>query len=300
MPNLFDTIQQNRTGMVSGPAPVTDQTNQVQTLLRAKSGRAVGGGDEAASGIGEAAANDQTNQQLRGLGQQVQAQGQAEKVQAQGQEQQFQQQKQQIDQARKFDTLQNKIQVQQVLNDLSQKKGQLSMEQQQSKLEQASFLMSMQDKQYTDTLQQVGNTRRLNNEANFRNEMQEQAFGDNIALLRQKLGTQDVLATNDRDFQKMLSGMSIQDAQAMASIEAKNARSSSDIEAGAATTAAQNKAAAANLQNQFKAAGTLVNAGTQAYGAYAGGKFDSAPETPTNSSQSGINGSGGGRIPGKV
>lgn len=268
MPNLLETIQQNRANLAGAPAQNTDQTQRLQDLLRAKSGRATGGGETATSNLGEQQAVQGTNAQLGQLAGQAQIQTQAENQTAANEAQQTAQQKQAIDQGRRFDTVQNRIQTQSILNDLGRNKGQVSLDKQRANLEQVAFNLSMQDKDYVDSLQDVGRRRRLDDEANFRNEMAENAFGSSLDLLKQKLGQGDVLQASDRDFQKTLSKMSIDDAKAIADLQMDDAAAASAMQEDLARSNAATAAKAGNQQAMYQGIGGLASAGIQGYGSY--------------------------------
>lgn len=269
MANLFDTIQQNRQQLAGQQAPVTDETSRIQKLLRAKSGQAVPSSDMSISNIGEQAAVAETQQQLASLQPQVAIQQQAEQTQRAGQQQRTQQAEAQIAQAQKFNTIQNNLRTQQLLNDLSRDKGQLDLDKDRGRLEQTAFLMSMQDKQYTDQLQDIGKRRRLDNDLAFRDEMQQIAFKDSLDILKDKLGKNDVLAANDREFAKAMNKLSIEDAIKIAELENQYAKSEADFNINQYASQAAAASKAASQQAQWQATGQLVSAGVEAGGKYA-------------------------------
>lgn len=272
MANLFDTIRQNRSALGGQQAGVTEETGKLQSLLRAKSGRAVAGGDAAPSNLGEQAAVSQTNAQLGQIGQGLQIQQQSDDLAAHSQQQQAQQQRADIDQARRFATVQNQLKTNQLLSELSRDKATLNLDRDRARLEQASFLLAMQDKKYTDELQDVGRRRRLDDAAVFQKEMEEMAFGDSLALVKQKLGNNDVLSASDRDYKAALTGMSIDDAIKVAEIEMAAEAKASEMEREAAKSGATLSAKTANTQSMYQAGGQLVNTGIQAYDKYSDSK----------------------------
>lgn len=286
MANLLDQIRQNRQQQLSQQAPVTDQTNKVQQLLRAKSGRAGLSSDAAVSNVSEQAAVADTNAQLAALAPAANIQQQQEQIAAKGQEQQYQQQKQDIAQTNRFNTIENNLKTNQLLNDLSRDRGQLGLEKDQARLEQAAFLLSMQDKQYTSQLEQIGRQRRLDDQAAFNDAMADVAFKDNLALVKQKLGTNNILAVNDRDFAKAMSNMSLDEAMQVADIESQYATEASDMESGLMAYTADQQQKQANQQAKYKGYSDLVSAGAEGYGAYAGGKFDKPKTAPAQPGQS--------------
>lgn len=269
MANLLETIQQNRQQLAGQPAQVTDETSRVQKLLRAKSGKAVSPSESTVSNIGEQAAVESTNQQLASLQPQIAIQQQGEQIAQAGIQQQQKQQEKEIDQARKFNTVQTNLRTQQLLNDLSRDKASLDLDKDRSRLEQTAFLLAMQDKQYTDQLEDIGRRRRLDNDLAFKQEMQEVAFKDYLGLLQDRLGKNDVLAANDREFAKAMNDLSIEDAIRIAELENKYAQTEADFNIGQAASQAAAASKAANAQAQWQATGQITNAGLTAYGAYA-------------------------------
>lgn len=272
MASLFDTINQNRQQIAGQAVPQANQTNTVATLLRAKSGQVANSGEGPISSLGEQSANDTTSSQMGQVATNAKLANIADQTANQGQQQQFNQAKSDIAQANKFATVQNNIKTNQLLGDLSRDKGTLDQQQQAAKLEQTAFLLSMQDKQYTDQLEQIGRQRRLDNDVNFKQEMQQVAFKDELDILKSKLSNGDVLSANDRDFSKAMADLSIDDAIKLADLESKYATESSDIETKATTTAAQQAAKAANQTSMYQGLGSLVSSGVGAYGTFANGK----------------------------
>lgn len=270
MNTLFDAIKQNRSQLAGQQAPVTDETSRVQSLLRAKSGKQVAGGGAAApSNLGEQAAVQQTNQQFGQLAVGQQLQQKAEDQAVAGQQQEAQLQRQEIDQAKRFQTVQNQMKTNQLLNELSRDRATLDLEKDRARLEQTSFLLALQDKKYTDDLQDIAKRRRLDDAAVFQREMEEMAFGDSLDLLKQKLGGQDILAANDRDYRKALSALSIQDAMQVAEMEMAAEEKAGALDREALKSGAILAAKTANTASMYGGIGKLTEAGIQVYDKYA-------------------------------
>jgi hypothetical protein len=211
------------------------------------------------SNLGEQAAGDATNQQLATTGQQIQMQQAQQNQAAQAEQAQTDIASAQIDQARKFQTVQNKLRTNQLLNDLSRDRGSLDLEKDKARLEQTAFLLSMQDKKYTDQLQDIGRKRRLDNEANFTQEMEQMALGAQYDLLKQKLGGKDILAASDREYKQALANMTIADAQKAADLEmaANEKIGASDMEI--AKYVASQKARQTAYEQQAKGISTILS-----------------------------------------
>lgn len=203
---LLEAIQNN----LQGQQPqATDETGKLQSLIRAKSGKASGGSAVAEPNLGEQSANNQT---AMGLGQ-VAQQGQVVQAGQQQAQEQVQQAdtmgRAQINQARNFDTVQNKLKTNAILSDLERNKGKVSSAQDQARLEQVGFNLRMQNTQYVDNLQREGAKARLDDNIAFSQQLQASVFGDQQAALEKKYGNQSFLNTSDRDFNKVLGNMDL-------------------------------------------------------------------------------------------
>lgn len=256
MPNLLDTIRQN-----SGQLPeqgVTDETQKLQGLLRAKSGKAVGGSAVSASNLGEQQAVAQTGQTLQN---QIQPQAQIQAAQ-QGQQQAATQQAEQIQrtdiaQQRRFNDVQNRMRTESLLNDMERQNKQLSLEKDRASLEQVASGLRLQDKQYIDNLQREGAKQRLDNQMEFNKTLTDQIMGDNQDLLQKRLNNKSVLDASDRDFNKAMANMDINTAW--------------DI--------FNNDMAAQKQRAIYGAAGALTTAGIGAYGTYSTSKANAPKST---------------------
>lgn len=106
-------------------------------------------------------------------------------------------------------------------------------------MEQLATGMALQDRKYVDNLQREGARMRLKDGLAFDEQMARSAFGNNTALLKKYLGDQSALEMSDRDFQRKLGQMSIQDALAAARGQLSDARTARGISgAGSIATGA--------------------------------------------------------------
>lgn len=273
MANLLQTIQQNRAALSGEKPEPAEQTLKVQQLLRAKTGQAVAPSETATSNIAEQVAAGQTQAQLSQLGQEMATQQAGEAVEQAKLSQQERLQRQEADQARRFQTVQTKMQTNQLLNDLGRERGSLSLEKDKARLEQVSFLLAMQDKKYTDTLQDVGRRNRLDDQMAFNEAMQQQAFGMELSLLKDKLGKQDVLAASDREFQEALSNLSIQEARAIAEMEMEYDYQVALIKADLMKQGVSAQAAQAAAETQAAGSQSILKGGIGIAEAVGDGKF---------------------------
>lgn len=239
--NLLDAIRGVRPG-------VTDETQKLGALLRARSGREVSAPEIAPSNLAELSEASATQQQLQ---QNVLPQAQLQQIQQQqqlqGQVQEQAAQAQSIAQSRRLDNIQSRIQTNEILSDLERNKGQLDTEKYKAGLEQAATNLRLQTNKYVQDLEREGNRARLDDEGQFREKLADSAFGNNRQLLEKQLGNKSILDTNDREFRQAMSRMSIDDAFSMFRDET-----------------------AANRQRAlYSGIGAVTGAGVGAYGTYA-------------------------------
>ena len=221
MATLLDSLRSRRSQLLS-PIQGGGQTAQAQSLLRGASGRSVGTSDIGASNIGEQLEVQEGQKILQEqLAPAIQTTGEAQNIEEQkliGREREA---TSGALRQRNYDTVQNRLQINNILTNLSQQRGQLDLEKQGSALEQVGFLLSMQDKKYTDDLKRVGDQRRLTDKFNMLNEMQDIVFGSSIDILKARIGRDNILTESKRDFQRQLSQMSIDEAIKISQIEAQ-------------------------------------------------------------------------------
>ena len=243
MASILDALNQNTAAPQAG---MTGDTQKLAGLLRAKSGKAGVGPSLAGSLQQEQAAVAETNQGLQQVNQaaNIQAAGQAQ--QSAGMQQQQNQQMQSIDQSRQFNTKQTEMKTNQILQGLEEGRTKLDTAQFKAGLEQVGQGLRLQNKQYVDNLQREGSRARLDNELQFKEQLQRATFDDNQMLLNKNLKGKSILNANDREFNEGLAQMGVQDAYMFFRDAQKDART----------------------QAQYAGAGALATAGIGAYGSY--------------------------------
>lgn len=214
--NLLDTIRQTSGQLASQKQGVTDETAKAAALLRAKSGKASAAGPVAASNLGEQQAVAQTNETMQNeVAPQATLQQQSLEQAAAGVEQQEQEQRSTIEQANRFNGIQARIQTTQLLNDMSRRGGELDMQRDGATLQQIATNLRMQNDKYINQLQQEGNRARLDDANAFNEELLRTSLGDSKELLEKQLANKSILAASDREYQKALANMGIEDARAL-------------------------------------------------------------------------------------
>lgn len=212
MANLLETIQQNSAAMQQ-PQGVTDQTQAVGTLLRAKTGKATAGDAVGPSNLAEQQAVTQNNQQMQNtIAPQAAIQQTGLQAQQAGQQQQFTQAKAETAQANKFDNIQTKLKTDSIFQNLEQSKGKIDQQTYNANLEQLGTNLRLQNQQYIDQLQLQGQKARLDDSLSFKEEMTRTTFDDNTSVLQKTLGDKSILDANDNEFHQAIANMGIDDA----------------------------------------------------------------------------------------
>ncbi len=107
-----------------------------------------------------------------------------------------------------------------------------------AELEQLGFLLAMRDKSYLDELERVGQERGLQDEMAFREESTRLAFGNSTSDLLSKLGFQSAFNSDEREFEKQLSGIDAEGALAIATSAIKDANNQAVVQGGIQTAKA--------------------------------------------------------------
>jgi hypothetical protein len=237
MPNLLEALQPQ----------IQDTTSQLSTLLRAKSGKAVGGPATALSTQQEQAALAQTAQAMQPVQQAAQIQQTAQQQQARDIQQKTVQQQAEIAQSRQANKMQSQLRTDQLLQELEQGRGKLDAAKYQANLEQIGQNLRLSNQQYIDNLQREGNKARLNDQSQFLEQLNKSIFEDNKLLLEKQLGDKSIISANDREFKIAMERMGNQ----------------------MAWNIFQNELKAEQERQTATAVGGLVTAGVGAYGQYA-------------------------------
>jgi len=239
MANLLEALQQQQPQM-------QDTTSQLATLLRAKSGKAVGAPATALSTQQEQAAVAQTAQAMQPVQQAAVTQQASQEQQSRDLEQKRQQQVTDIAQSRQANQLKAQIDTNRILQDLEQGKGKVSLDKYKAGLEQVGQNLRLNNREYIDNLQREGARARLNDKIQFEEQLNRSIFQDNKQLLEKQLGNKSILNTNDREFSIKMEQMGVQTAYDIFRNDLKSQKETATI-AGA---------------------GGLVKAGIGAYGTY--------------------------------
>jgi hypothetical protein len=274
MANLLDIIRKNR-GQLTSDAQVqagaaAGETLRTQELLRAKTGKAVGGGSvPTISSLGEKAAIQQSKQALQQeVVPQIQMQQAADTLGAKAQQEQETQALAGLEQQRQGLVQGQQIREAQLAGQAGRERQALGLEARRAQLEQQAHDLSMRDNRYVQQLQDIGARNRLDNELNFRNEIQSMVLGSNLDLLKSKLGTSDILSMNDRQFKQSLNELSVDDALEQARIQMEYMQKSGDKNLENIRLQAERAARSGQIQQTVQGAKGVLGGGLEAYGVY--------------------------------
>lgn len=249
MATLLDKLRQGLAASTASTAP-TNETEQVQALVSAKSGIVGGKPQYRARSLAEGAAQQQT--QLAMGEQAEQARVQAAATEQAFAEQAFKQKQaeQEVKSQQEVNRIQTRLKTENILKDLERGKKELSQQQKELNMEQAAALLRFQSKVYTDRLRMEAEKARLQDATKFDEALARAIMEDNIALSESFYQGQAARDLSDRDFEKMLASMGAYEALQMA----------------------QANAAQEEKQAQVQGVATVAKEGIAAYGTYQSGK----------------------------
>lgn len=238
---LFETINQQLTQ--KPVSPQLGQTEQAQSLLRTKLGKAGSSRQPRLSSVQENVAA----QQVRAGANQLQQEGQIQGQQLQQQQMDLQTKEQESfkDILSKRDDIRQQfnLQTENLLQDAERNRQKLDTEEYKAKMEQVGFNMRLGNKQYIDSLEQIAAYKNLDNDLKFKYELANTIFQDEKNILEEYLDFQKLIDADDRSYQ-----------EALAKIDANYAyQAASSILSGEAKVA------------QYQSYGQLAKAGATIY-----------------------------------
>lgn len=240
MPSLMDAIRKNQNLLVQQQQPgMEDQSQSIAALLRAKSGKAVSAPEIAASSLGEQQAVTQGQQDVQQVGQQARVQQLGQQAQQEAQQQQAELQKSELAQSRRFNALENRMKTEQLLQAAEQDRGRLDLRKNAAEVDQLVQGLRLSNNKYISDLQREGSRARLDDANQFQEEYTKAVFGNNKELIEQNLKNRSILDASNREYDKALSQMGVDQAWIMYNNNRKSEASRATWEGvGGATTAA--------------------------------------------------------------
>ena len=247
MPNLLDTIK-------------------FQRLARAKSGKLVQAPEIATSAVQEQVAVGESRRKLQ---EQVIPQIQQEREQQAQKlvdlEQQTQIKQSEIAAVRNFNTVRNRLQINQLFGQLSRERTQLDLERNQAALEQASTLISLQNKQYIQQLQDIGRRRRLTDVNQANEDLLDIVYGDNASLLKRDLEGRNILQISGREFEQVISQIGLSKAIEIADLEIAHGEAMGEIAIDEINRRADTASASAAITGKYQAISEASRGGLTAW-----------------------------------
>lgn len=211
--NLFETLNKNMQ-KPEQQIGMTDQTQQVQGLLRTKLGKATSSNNAVPgiSNIQEQQAVKQAQNQQSQIAQQGQIQAEQANQQDIAQKAQEQESIRQINEKSKDIANTFQLQTNDLLNEFERGQAKLGDTKDAAKTEQLAFQLRLQDQNYIDQLQREGDLNRFNSAEDFKLAAAEQQVADNKALLSMGLDAEAFANMKDSEFAKALSTMDVNKA----------------------------------------------------------------------------------------
>lgn len=276
MATLLDTLRGDRQQTGIQPA-APDSTNRLRDILRGRSGKAVvGGGTALASNLAEKQATVQAQTSAIPLQQQTALADSAARQQSAAIQQDTAISRSRMEQARRAEGIANSLRTSELLGQLERDRATLDAQKDAAKLEQVAFGLALKDKNYIETLQNVGAAKRLDNELAFRGELAKAVFGQSMDLLEKELGMQNLLDSTDRQFREGLSNMNIDHATRMADIELDKAAKLGGMSMDDLRLRYKQQAKAAAIKNNAVGISKIAEGGAAAYGSYANSPAESS------------------------
>lgn len=203
-------------------APTPNATTDLRQAVRAKTGKAVGpGSGPQQSSVLDRAAGVESQSALNQVQQQATLNMGALEGREQTGKQQYQQQRAGLMQ--RADAMQDEFQRQSqaIVSDLARNKEEMSQKEKHLRMEQAGFTLGLQDKQYLDNLQQVAEMKRLQDDRNFRDEMNKSALEFGWVNYQKDDKFRRMMNADARQFQRDLAEQQAKDAYEAAKREMK-------------------------------------------------------------------------------
>lgn len=221
-----------------------------KTLASAATGKADGTSTAttASPGLAEGIQANLAQQTSRSTQAEAQVASMAAGQKEAAQKQEFQQQTVELNEQRLNAEQEYIREASRIASDLGRKGQQLDLRKDGAKLEQLGFYARLSDKKYADTLELEGRRRRLDNASNFKQALAEAVFKDERELFMNDLAFKRMMSADDREFQRLLANISLEDAieLSMAQAAQENIAAKWSGVAGIAGATAQGGALVAN------------------------------------------------------
>lgn len=235
MASLLDTLRKNLSQVGAAPAAAGEETGQVQALVSAKSGQVGARPAPRGRSIVEAAAQQQTQEQLTGLQEQAALQSAATTQAFQEQEQRQRAAEADITGKKEAGRLESRLKTENLLQDLEMNKGRMNAREQQAKTELLTATMRLGNKDYTDRLRLEGARNRLDDRNQFEKALAESIMNENLDIFKKDLVDRQARDASGREYQKELARMNARDVLAQYRAAARQGATQAQIGAIAET-----------------------------------------------------------------
>jgi hypothetical protein len=254
MASILDTLRKNLSQVGAAPVPAGEETGQVQALVSAKSGQVGARPAPRGRSIVEAAAKQQTQEQLSNLGQQADTQAIATTQAFAEQEQRQRAAEGELTGKKEAGRLEARLKTENLLQDLEMNKGRMNAREQQAKTELLTATMRLGNKDYTDRLRLEGARNRLDDRLQFEQALAESIMNENLDIFRKDIVDRQARDASDREYQKQLARMNAQDVLAQYRAAARQGATQAQI--GAVAETAKTGAASYGQYSKESKAGT--------------------------------------------
>jgi hypothetical protein len=223
--SILDNIRKGLTG-AAGPVVQTDRTQQIEALQQGQTGKAAQPSTgPRTSTVAEQAALAANRAQAAQANLTGEIQASALEQQEEAQQRQYNNQE--------LATIEKALDVKQsfanqseaIMGNLERQGRELDVRRDGAKLEQLGFNIRLNNKEYIEQLQREGQMSRIDNAAQFEEELKRTIFSDQLDALNESLDMRRLIDADERQFQEGLAQISIDDALAMAGIQQQQFKS---------------------------------------------------------------------------
>jgi hypothetical protein len=247
IPKSLTGLTQQKPLLQQPPSPFGQQAQNILSAQTGKERAPTSLQGPKKSFLGEAAARDQTKQELGQIDQQRGTQSalfQAEQARAKEQEQQQQELLTEDEMNNKEDLL---TRGEEIMQEWRNQGTSLDLNKKKAQTEQLGFIARLSDDAYVNNLQREGRKSRLQNKLKFQEELQKSIFDDERELFESDISFRQAMKKDSREFSEMMAQQGLDWKQALSVAEMKSQGN----------------------QQTWTGAGQVAQAGIQGYGQYA-------------------------------
>lgn len=227
-----------------------DQTQRLGKIMQAKTGSATVDRGPAISQVAERQALADTRAGADQLRTQQILEGERQAQQERGARQEFEGRKAQLAQQEEKLNQELRQKTASILGELERSGREIDLRRDAFQLAQLGQAEALQNKEYVNSLEREGQLRRLDDEQQFKNELQQSIFSDMLDLWESDAEFNQTMAKNEAEFNREVADIDLDMAMKMADSAAKQA----------------------NLRAQYEGVSGLLSGGAQAFDQYQKGE----------------------------